>query len=385
MGTEPARLSFDRFPFFTGVIPPGSDKGLPADLPLVLAVDHGLALPRLEVTDVISAALDKAYGAGSMLSTPLGRSPLAAQRLTEMLTKLVAVFGADLAGRRFLEVGCGSGALLDAVRQLGAEVVGCEIGPQADEAERTYGIRVVRQPLAPGLFDAPFDCIFSYGCLEHIVDLPGFLAACRSCLVPGGLFFHSVPNSQLYFDGGLIDGLCHEHVNYFTALNGTRFLRNQGFAAVDAAPTSAGNELFLWGRHQPGAPVTAADGQAVAAEEAALADFALRARARLAAQTAALRRVVEAGQSLGLYAGGYGLAVLAGVAGQVRFYDGDPYKHGQCWLPGLSPIRDPAGLAEDPVDVLAVCSAHHFPAIEARLRGELGVPHSIRLTVLSDL
>ena len=139
-------------------------------------------------------ALDKAYGASSMLSTPLGESDLANYRMIEMLEKLKSIYGNNFKAKSFLEIGCGNGLLLNAVKQLGALVSGCEVGPQGKEASEKYDFQVVEPPLKASQFDAKFDCIFSYGCLEHVVDLEELFKSRRDILNEGGLFFHCVPN-----------------------------------------------------------------------------------------------------------------------------------------------------------------------------------------------
>ena len=46
-------------------------------------------------------ALDKAYGASSMLSTPLGESDLANYRMIEMLEKLKSIYGNNFKAKSF--------------------------------------------------------------------------------------------------------------------------------------------------------------------------------------------------------------------------------------------------------------------------------------------
>lgn len=380
-------VAFERFPFWTGLRDPDDVADLPTHLPFRLAIDEQAAVPRVMLSDAIGDALREAYAAGSLLSTPLGEGPLAAARMEEMLGGLLAAFGDDVAGCRFLEIGCGYGHLLNELKLRGAVVVGCEIGPQGAIAEGRFGIPIVREDLRPGLFGEPFDCIFSYGCLEHIVGLADFLAAARASLADGGLFFHSVPNSDGTFAAVRIDDLCHEHVNYFTAENGARLFAAQGFGSAGAKPTEAGNELHIWGYLDAGATVTwpgAAPG-VLDAERAALKVFAAACVDRLTAQTAAVEQMLARGESVGFYAGGRTVGSAVGRGGELRYYDGDKAKHGKCWLAGMQPIRDPMTLRADPVDTLIVCPDHYFPAIRDHLVNSVGLPAGLRVIRLGDL
>jgi SAM-dependent methyltransferase len=377
----PRRFRFERFPFMVGVRAPDDGAALPTALPFEMAVDPRAALPRLVVTDEVEAALQAAYSIGSMISTPLGHSALSMARLEEARDRLLGLLG-DVRGKRMLEIGCGTGMLLNEFKERGADVVGCEIGPQGAEAEARYGIPVLREPIRAGSFDQPFDCIYSYGTLEHIADLEGLFGAFRASLVDGGLLFHSVPNAENTFRSGRVEELLHEHVNYFTPANAVRLLEAQGFGRARAEPTAAGNELHLWGWFDPSAPVGwpgEREPGVVEAEHARVAEFFDRADALLDGQEAAVRRMLDAGESVGFYAGGYLLGARLPADADVRYYDGDEYKHGKVWLAGLSPIRPPSDLARDPVDHLIVCPDHYFEPIHANLVERVGLPVTTRV------
>ena len=147
--------------------------------------------------------------------------------------------------KKILEIGCGNGKLLYQFKKKGALVKGVEIGPQADVAKKTYGLDVINKPLSKKNLNEKFDCIFSYGCLEHIDDLESFFEESRSCLNNNGLFFHSVPNSKLSFKQFNLDHLLHQHINYFTPKNGVSLFNSQGFKDSSFSLTKNKNERVL--------------------------------------------------------------------------------------------------------------------------------------------
>lgn len=387
MSAPPAELALERFPFFVGVRPPSRMEGLPTSLPFELTIDPRFAIARLNVTDAVRSALGKAYGIGSMLSTPLGHgSAPAHSRLMETLEGLLAVAGGDLGGRRMLEVGCGTGELMAELQAAGAQMTGCEIGPQGREATQRFGIPVIDTELSLDSFDEPFDGIYSYGCLEHIIELERFLDTCRGLLKDGGLFFHSVPNFDLCLRLKRTEDLCHQHVNYFTPVSGPRLLAAQGFRDVGARANRVGNAIQLYGRYDASLPISwpGDDASIVQAERENLERFASEYQEHLELFGLRLQAVLARGEGIGFYAGGFSLATILGLEGDVRYYDGDPTKHGQCWLAEQSPIRAPASLVEDPVDHLVICAEHHFEDIHRALFDEIGIPASVRLHRLSD-
>jgi 2-polyprenyl-3-methyl-5-hydroxy-6-metoxy-1,4-benzoquinol methylase len=358
-------LRISHHPFYVGCVDPGGDIGLPSRLPFDLGVHPTYAIPRLVMTKEIRAALDSAYSKGSMASTPLGESPLAEDRLNEVLEKILLICKGSVQGKKILEIGCGNGALLNHLKLKGAIVTGLEIGPQAMVVQERYGIRVLTEQLTVGALDEKFDCIYSYGCLEHIDDIKGFFAASRSYLSEGGLFFHSVPNSALSFQHIHLDHLIHEHINYFTPSNGVALLNAQGFGAADFSLTHAGNELMLWGFYEsqiePAWPT-----ERIPEEIEQLKNYAEKLEKKIRQTVEILEKNILAGKSIGFYAGGFEYGIS--LPGQkFRYFDGDIYKHGKQWLSGLPLIEPPSALVLSPVDLLVICKPHYFDAIRQQL------------------
>lgn len=104
-------------------------------------------------------------------------------------------------GERFLDVGCGWGALvMHAAKHYGVQAVGITLSDQQVELARDriaaaglkgqchVEIRDYRE--APRL--GPFDKVASVGMVEHVgvEKLPGYFAAVRAALKPGGLFLN---------------------------------------------------------------------------------------------------------------------------------------------------------------------------------------------------
>lgn len=380
-------LKIESYPFFVGPISPGTVLNLPAALPFYLGIHPEYAVPVLILTDDIRKALADAYSFGSMLSTPLGESSLSKGRMYEVLDKLLSLFDGKVENIKFLEIGCGNGALLNELKMKGAEVTGIEIGPQGQAAAKKYGIQVVNKPLAPGNFMEKFDCIFSYGCVEHIIELKEFFIASRENLKEGGLFFHSVPNSEVYFNSGVLDHLAHEHVNYFTRENGIRLFNSQGYRNARACTSNTGNELFLWGFYDNTAALTSPgeSGRFVLEESEKLKEYSNKLNKNTKRIVTALKEMQSKNQYIGFYAGGDKYGILLKDIDNIRYFDGDSYKHGKSWLQGLPCIESPLALKTMPVDNLIICKEHYYDAIVNYLVKEINIPDKIKTHKLSEL
>lgn len=112
------------------------------------------------------------------------------------LAVIRAVVERELSRRpgRLLELGCGSGNVLGALRSLG-EVVGMETNPDLLRAARAAGLDV-RQGALPGDLVVPegwADAVLMLDVLEHLDDERGALATARRALGPEGVLIVTVP------------------------------------------------------------------------------------------------------------------------------------------------------------------------------------------------
>jgi len=99
-------------------------------------------------------------------------------------------------GRRFLEVGCGSGVFREQLEEaLGIPVDGCDLSENSlKQAKRglgsllLYNIHDHNEALA-----SKYDAVFLMDVIEHIEDDKAFLSSCLWHLKPGGVVVINVP------------------------------------------------------------------------------------------------------------------------------------------------------------------------------------------------
>ncbi len=100
---------------------------------------------------------------------------------------------------RLLEVGCGAGFFLAAVREHGYEVIGLEPSRAYDAALAQCGISVVHEDIEEtSLARHSFDVVYHCDLLAHFPDPIRSLSAMRRLLAPGGV---------LCFEVGLLGGV----------------------------------------------------------------------------------------------------------------------------------------------------------------------------------
>ena len=158
---------------------------------------------------------------------------------------------------RILDVGCGDGAALRALRERGEwELFGLEPDPGAVAKARADGLDVEAGDLTTcTLSSGMFDLIRMGHVIEHVVDPLRSLERARELLRPGGILFGETPNTACwdFHLFGRYWGALHvpRHITFFDHRNLKRGLLRAGFRKVKIEPRlrtvgwSAGIQNFL--------------------------------------------------------------------------------------------------------------------------------------------
>jgi 2-polyprenyl-3-methyl-5-hydroxy-6-metoxy-1,4-benzoquinol methylase len=104
----------------------------------------------------------------------------------------------EWAGKRVLDIGCGTGAMVRAIKAAGArEVVGIDYAQTAIDAATMQGIPdgvTFRTAEVTDLPREPFDVIVSLGTMEHMDDPEIFLGNAATLLGDGGVVLITCPH-----------------------------------------------------------------------------------------------------------------------------------------------------------------------------------------------
>jgi SAM-dependent methyltransferase len=99
-------------------------------------------------------------------------------------------------GRRFLDIGCAGGALLNTAREFGFTVQGVELSDDASQmARENFGVPVFTGELLDAHFpDASFDVVYMGDVIEHLPDPVKTLQEIHRILTVGGLLVLDLPS-----------------------------------------------------------------------------------------------------------------------------------------------------------------------------------------------
>jgi SAM-dependent methyltransferase len=141
-------------------------------------------------------------------------------------------------GERVLDLGCGAGRFLTALRDAGAEPAGAEIAEAAARRARATGLEVrLLEPDGTLPFGhGEFDLVWCSEVLEHVPDALGLLQETRRVLRRGGRALLTVPYHGRFQAAALaltrfdahFDPL-GQHVRFFTRASLSRTLEAAGF------------------------------------------------------------------------------------------------------------------------------------------------------------
>jgi 2-polyprenyl-6-hydroxyphenyl methylase/3-demethylubiquinone-9 3-methyltransferase len=177
-------------------------------------------------------------------------------RVAHLSQRLPVLLGRDpsaaspLAGLKIIDVGCGAGLVTEPISRLGAEVLGIDAAERnilvAERHARLSGAPVRYRHALPEDFDeaGTFDVVMSLEVVEHVADLPAFLAslarlvALRGILVIGTLnrtlrsFVKAIVGAE-YVLGWLPRGT-HDWQKFVTPGELDRALRRHGFRVAES-------------------------------------------------------------------------------------------------------------------------------------------------------
>ena len=131
-------------------------------------------------------------------------------RIGYIRDRAAARFGRDpkrldsMKGLRVLDIGCGGGILSEPLARLGAEMVGVDPSEENISAAQAHaepsGLAIdYRCTTAEDLAEhrEQFDLVLAMEVVEHVTDVPLFIASCASLVKPGGLMIAATLNRTL--------------------------------------------------------------------------------------------------------------------------------------------------------------------------------------------
>ncbi len=167
---------------------------------------------------------------------------------------------------KFLDVGCGTGVVVNYLSKQSTDAYGIEISESSLKmaSKRQGKYKLVRDEFIP-FTDKSFDVVGSYDVLEHVENVDTFLNECKRVLKKEGYLiicspnFLSITNSYHWRTAGLLRKIQNIHIfiqKYFNYLFGSQVLFDKfdpvvksKFSPDDDATNLINHlDLFMWAK-----------------------------------------------------------------------------------------------------------------------------------------
>lgn len=150
-------------------------------------------------------------------------------------------------GRRLLEIGVGSGSFLNAAREQGFDVFGCDLsGSICNRVRKTFGIAMHCGPLATLGQENRFDVVVMNHVLEHVQQPVSFLQDVLGLLARGGVVHIAVPNIACW-EASLSGWTSFEpyHLTYFSPYTLKKTVARGGLEIANISTLDSFSGWFL--------------------------------------------------------------------------------------------------------------------------------------------
>ncbi|MES2706166.1 MAG: class I SAM-dependent methyltransferase [Verrucomicrobiota bacterium] len=331
----------------------------------------------------VAKALDAAYTCGSEIPGMMEGTGIGRQYADDYLKTLTDIIGRPFTGLRVLEIGCGTGYLLQRLQQEGADVLGIEPGCQSGQEDS--GVRIVRGFFPSVEVKGEFDLIIMHSVLEHLPDPTDFLRTVLRQLTPEGILCLAVPDESGFLQRGDVSMLFTEHYSYFSPDSLYRTIAKAGGGDIRVKCSTFSALLYASctraaaGDDEIRSPGMEADLRLVTEYRRKVNEFTEKFQYYLEA-------VRTGGLELGIYAAGRAVnaLVMSGVSmARLRFFDDAEMMHGT-YFPSISvAVEDREDFIKNPPDEVLIMSVSFGARIEAALRPL--VPARVRFQQLEEL
>lgn len=157
----------------------------------------------------------------------------------------------DKSDGRLLEIGCGSGSMLEFMGSLGWRTEGLDIDPAAVAKARERGLSVSLGTLEEQRYEEnTFDAVIMSHVIEHVPDPESLLRECLRILKPGGALSLVTPNTEsagrLLFGRSWLHLDPPRHLTLFNTKTINKLAQKAGFNRIRTRTTIRDAHNLFW-------------------------------------------------------------------------------------------------------------------------------------------
>lgn len=245
-------LRNNKFPYFVGKLPfyykilnSPNNGNFPNFVDFTVGIDTETGVIIQKYDKEIDEMLNKAYGLGSQIIGYMDEYDLGI-KYTQDFLNFILQNESNIRKCKILEIGCGTGYLLQSFKEKGAEVIGIEPGIENIQRNQNYNIEIINDFYPSKKIKEEFDIIIFSNVLEHIRDTKEFLINVKKQLKTNGRIYCSVPDCETPIQYGDISMLIHEHYNYFVKQSLENTFLNNIKCRATIQKSSFGSQIYAY-------------------------------------------------------------------------------------------------------------------------------------------
>ncbi len=316
----------------------------------------------------------------------------------EQFEHLISTY--HLEGKKFIEVGCGSGEFLQILEKFPVHAYGIEHKPGLVKKAQGNDLSVweffpeTKDARFPG---APYDVFLSFNFLEHLPDPSTMLQAIYNNLNADGIGLITVPALEYIAARGIYYELIHDHLAYYSSKSLRRLMELNGFEVLEEKIINR-DTLSVTVRKMPdfifSDEVSFISGKATDdSADASLAASLVEGYGKVTDEIEALIVLLRSsGKRLALWGAGHQGFTLASTTALGTFasyiIDSATFKQGRYAPASHLKIVPPIYYNQDPTDAILIVAPGYTDEIAQLIRSHIGGNVSIfalRSDMIEDL
>lgn len=152
----------------------------------------------------------------------------------------------SLAGKKSLEIGCGTGIMLDIMEEAGLQATGIEASAGSVEIGRALGRKMICGYLGDidTVTGSPFDSFIFLNYLEHLPQPDAIIKKIYKNTTDNAVGFITVPNLEYLLRSKCFYEFVADHVSYFTTKTLSYAFERNGFDALECRTINNDNDIL---------------------------------------------------------------------------------------------------------------------------------------------